>query len=124
LKVAVWFRRGRRVIVAPRFCHLNGRQGTTLPLIPLSEFPKPAQIAFERLRYNVLAALHASVTEARQSERIPFSGKDGVQNPQTTYTSNVVQNAMNLQIHLIERLLHMQDVLCCHLDQAAAMSPK
>src|ERR1022692_4771690 len=43
LKVALWFRRGRRVIVAPRFCHLNGRQGTTLPLIPLSEFPKPAQ---------------------------------------------------------------------------------
>jgi hypothetical protein len=38
----VWFRRGRRVIVAPRFCHLNGRQGTTLPLIPLSEFPDPA----------------------------------------------------------------------------------
>jgi serine/threonine-protein kinase len=43
LKTAVWFRRGRRVIVAPRFCHLNGRQGTTLPLIPLSEFPDPAQ---------------------------------------------------------------------------------
>jgi hypothetical protein len=38
----VWFRRGRRVIVAPRFCHLNGRQGTTFPLIPLSEFPNPA----------------------------------------------------------------------------------
>jgi hypothetical protein len=38
----VWFRRERRVIVAPHFCHLNGRRGTTLPLIPLSEFPKPA----------------------------------------------------------------------------------
>jgi hypothetical protein len=32
LKAAVWFRRGRRVIVAPHFCHLNGRQGTTLHL--------------------------------------------------------------------------------------------
>jgi hypothetical protein len=42
LKADVWFRRGRRVIVAPHFCHLNGRRGTTLPLIPLSEFPKPA----------------------------------------------------------------------------------
>src|ERR1035441_1646235 len=42
LNVAVWFRRGRRVIVAPRFCHLNGCQGTTLPLIPLSESPEPA----------------------------------------------------------------------------------
>jgi hypothetical protein len=44
LKADVWFRRGRRVIVAPHFCHLNGRRGTTLPLIPLSEFPKPAYI--------------------------------------------------------------------------------
>jgi hypothetical protein len=83
-----------------------------------------AVIAFERLRYDVLAALHAAVAEVRQSEGIPFSGKDGVQNPQATYTSNVVQDAMNLQIHLIESLLHMQDVLCCHLDQTAAMSPK
>src|SRR5664280_2850197 len=45
LKAAVWFRRGRRVIVAPRFCHLNGRQGTTFPLIPLSESPDPAYYA-------------------------------------------------------------------------------
>jgi hypothetical protein len=31
---------------------------------------------------------------------------------------------MNLKVHLVESLLHMQDVLSCHLDQAAAMSPK
>ena len=31
---------------------------------------------------------------------------------------------MNLQIHLIKSLLHMQDALCCHLNQTAAMSPK
>jgi DNA-binding transcriptional LysR family regulator len=43
----VWFRRGRRVIVAPRFCHLNGRRGTTPPLIPLSQFPDPAQLTFQ-----------------------------------------------------------------------------
>jgi alpha-glucosidase len=39
----VWFPRGRRVIVAPHFCHLNGCQATTLPLIPLSQCPNPAQ---------------------------------------------------------------------------------
>jgi hypothetical protein len=38
-------------------------------------------VAFERLRYEVLAALHAAKAEARQSEGIPFSGKDGVQDP-------------------------------------------
>src|ERR1700693_5518993 len=31
---------------------------------------------------------------------------------------------MNLKIHLVQGLLHMQDVLSCHLDQAAAMSPE
>jgi hypothetical protein len=29
---------------------------------------------------------------------------------------------MNLKIHLVESFLHMQDVFCRHLDQAAAMS--
>jgi hypothetical protein len=83
-----------------------------------------AVIAFERLCYDVLAALHAAVAEARQSEGIPFACKDGVEDPHATYTSNVVQDPMNLQIHLIESLLHMQDVLCCNLNQTAAMSPK
>jgi hypothetical protein len=31
---------------------------------------------------------------------------------------------MNLKVHLIQSLLHMQDVLGCHLNQAAAMSPE
>src|SRR5664280_3647740 len=52
LPAAVWFRRGRRVIVAPRFCHLNGRQGTTFPLIPLSESPDPA---YSPVQYSATA---------------------------------------------------------------------
>jgi hypothetical protein len=39
-------------------------------------------------------------------------------------SSDVVQDAMNLEIHLVEGFLHMQDMLSCHLDEAAAMSPK
>ena len=31
---------------------------------------------------------------------------------------------MNLEIHLIERLLHVQHMLCRHLDQTAAVSPE
>lgn len=49
-----------------------------------------------------MAAHHPAVAEARQSAGIPFSDQDGVQNPQATYTSHVVQDAMNLQIHLAD----------------------
>jgi len=42
LNAAVWFRRGRLVICSPLFAILGG-WGTELPLIRLSEFPRPAQ---------------------------------------------------------------------------------
>ena len=42
LKAAVWFRRRRLLICSPRFAILGG-WGTGLPLIPLSEFPRPPQ---------------------------------------------------------------------------------
>ena len=31
---------------------------------------------------------------------------------------------MDLKVHLIKSFLHVQDMLCCHLDQAVAVSPK
>src|SRR6266446_6100192 len=31
---------------------------------------------------------------------------------------------MNLEVHLVERLLHVQHMLCRHLDQTAAVSPE
>jgi hypothetical protein len=50
LKAAVWFRRGRLLICSPLFAILGG-WGTELPLIPLSEFPRPAQVyAFQQHR--------------------------------------------------------------------------
>ena len=32
--------------------------------------------------------------------------------------------AVNLEIHLIKRFLHVQHMLCRHLDQTAAVSPE
>jgi hypothetical protein len=53
-------------------------------------------LAFERPRYDVLAALHAAVAEPREGERAPFTGNDRIQDPQATDSSNVVQDSMNL----------------------------
>jgi hypothetical protein len=41
-----------------------------------------------------------------------------------SHSRDVVKNAMNLTVHLVQSLLHVQDVLGCHLNQAAAMSPE
>jgi hypothetical protein len=35
-----------------------------------------------------------------------------------------LKNAMNLKVHLVQSLLHMQDMLGRHLNQAAAVSPE
>jgi len=55
--------------------------------------------------------------------RVPGPALGWPEDLEAANLGDVVQHAMNLKIHLIERLLHMQDVLCSHLDQAAAMPP-
>src|SRR5580700_993716 len=81
-------------------------------------------VALEGFCDSVLAVLHATMAESCQSQRISFAHRDRIQDLEATDSSDVVQYTMNLQVHLVESLLHMQDVFSCHLDQAAAMSPK
>src|SRR5271156_67487 len=81
-------------------------------------------ISFERFCDRVLAVLHTTMAEPRQGQRISFARKDRIQNLEATNSRDVVKNAMNLEVHLVQSLLHMQDVLGCHLNQAVAMSPE
>src|ERR1700682_1172003 len=83
-----------------------------------------AVITFERFRDRVLAVLHTTMAEPRQGQGLSFARKNRFQDVEGTDSCDVVQNAVNLKVHLIQSLLHMQDVLGCHLDQAAAMSPE
>src|ERR1700732_222458 len=83
-----------------------------------------AVIAFERFCDRVLAVLHTTMAEPRQGQGISFARKDRIQYFEAAGSRDVVKNAMNLKVHLIQSLLHMQDVLGCHLNQAAAMSPE
>jgi hypothetical protein len=64
------------------------------------------------------------MAEPRQRQGVSFARKDRIQNLEATDSGDVVQNAMNLKVHLVHSLLHRQDVLSCHLNQAAAMSPE
>ncbi len=83
-----------------------------------------AIVTLKRFRDRVLAALYAAMTEPSQSHGISFASEDRVQYPETTDPGDVVQDTVNLEIHLIKRFLHVQDMLCCHLDQTAAVSPE
>src|SRR5712664_413180 len=42
----------------------------------------------------------------------------------TSKISLVVLGEQTLEVHLVKRLLHVQHMLCRHLDQTAAMSPE
>ena len=64
------------------------------------------------------------MTESCQGEGITLACEYRIQDIETADSGDVVQNAIILEIHWVEGLSHMQDVLCRHLDQAAAMSPK
>src|SRR5450631_2992249 len=81
-------------------------------------------IAFERFCDRVLAVLYTAVAEPRQGEGISFARKNRIQNLEATDSRDVVKNAMNLKVHLVQSLLHMQDMLGRHLNQAAAVSPE
>src|SRR5271165_1489748 len=81
-------------------------------------------IAFERFCDHVLAVLHATMAQPRQGQGVSFARKDRIQNFEATDSRDVVKYPMNLKVHLVKSLLHMQDMLGCHLDQATAMAPE
>jgi hypothetical protein len=53
-----------------------------------------------------------------------FASEDCIQYPEAAHSGDVVQDAVNLEIHLIKRPLHVQHMLCRHLDKTAAVSPE
>ena len=83
-----------------------------------------AIVTLKRFRDCVLTALYATVTEASQGQGISFTSEDCVQYPEATQSGDVVQDTVNLEIHLIKRLLHVQHMLYRHLDQTAAVPPE
>src|SRR5262245_4821663 len=81
-------------------------------------------IAFQRLGHGVLTALHTGMTQLREFDGISLTSENRIEDTKSAETSDVAQNPMHLQIHLIQGLLHMHHVLCCHLDETIAMSPE
>lgn len=66
---------------------------------------------FKRFCHCALAALHARVAKSCQSHGIPLSGQNRIKYPETAQTGNVAEYTMNLKVHLVQRLLYVQDTL-------------
>ena len=64
-----------------------------------------------------LVGFAARLTEAGQDLGVPFSGDDRAEYLQPGDASDVRQDVMELQVHLLQCLLHMQNVRGTMLDQ-------
>jgi hypothetical protein len=80
-------------------------------------------VSLERLRHNFFAAFYLFMAQPGEYKRIALSSENGVQDPQSAQAGDLGQHAVDLQVHLVERLLDVHDVLSCHPHQAAAMAP-
>jgi hypothetical protein len=59
---------------------------------------------------------------SRQGHRIAFARQDRPDNGHAAVTGEVAQDAMNLQVHFGQGLLHAQDMATAVFDQAVAQA--
>src|SRR5882724_8974406 len=81
-------------------------------------------VSNEGLRHLVPRALHPTMTELRQFDGIALAREDRIENRLATGSGDVAEHMVELQVHLAERLLHVQNVLGSHLQQAATVPPQ
>src|SRR5271157_2188386 len=81
-------------------------------------------VSNESLGHLVPRAFHPTMTEVRQFDGIALARKDRIKNRLSTGSGDVAEHMVELQVHLAERLLHVQDVLGSHLQQAATVPPQ
>ena len=72
-----------------------------------------------------MSAVAATFRVAKFSEFgwIPLPSENGVDDCQTGDPGDVANDVMELDVHLIESLLHVLDVNRCQLYEALAVSP-
>src|SRR5713226_3417592 len=81
-------------------------------------------VSNESPRHLVPRTLHPTMTELRQLDGIALAREDGIENRLATGSGDVAEHMVELHVHLTERLLHVQNVLGGHLQQAATVPPQ
>ena len=83
-----------------------------------------AVVADQRFHDGLFTGANARVTQLSQLKRIAFSGKDCVHDGQAGGSIEIADDVMNLQIHPIQRLLHVLEMKGGQLDEIVAMTPQ
>jgi hypothetical protein len=79
-----------------------------------------APVAGEGLDDGLFGGLAAGLAEASQGDRIALTGYHRPQDLLAGNPGDVGEDVVKLQVHLLERLLHMQDVGGAMLDELGA----
>jgi len=80
-----------------------------------------AVVTHQRLGNCLFGGLDMFVAKLGQFVGIAFAGQNGVYDCQACYSRDVADDMVQLQVHLVQRLLHVLDVGRCHLHQALPM---
>ena len=64
----------------------------------------------------------ASITQRGECRRVSFAGEDGVDDRESGQAGDIADHMVQLQIHLVQRLLHALDMGRGGLDQALTMA--
>ncbi len=78
-------------------------------------------VSLQRRHDALLAGFHPPMAQLRQPARIPLPCQNGVHNRKPAHPCQIAQHPVDLYVHLIQRLLHVLDVLARRLHQTGPM---
>jgi hypothetical protein len=81
-----------------------------------------AVISLQRLGNGVLAGFNAIVPIQGEGPRVAFSSHNGADNAQARHAGNITHHVVQVEMHLVERFLHMLHMLRRHLAQTVTMA--
>lgn len=75
-----------------------------------------AVLSLQRLGHGSLTASYTSIAEPCKRNRIPLAGQNSIDDPETARSGDIAENPMNLKVHLVQRFLHVKNMLTGHLN--------
>jgi hypothetical protein len=76
----------------------------------------------QRLGDRFLAGFDATIAQAGELDRVSFSVENGFEDCDAAHSRNIADDMMQLQVHLVHRLLHALRIRTRGLHEAVAMA--
>src|SRR6478736_6313481 len=82
----------------------------------------PPVVSHEAFCDGLVAGANSRITELGQRVYVSIAVEDRIKNRQSCRSGDIADDMVKLQVHLIERFLHVLDMTGCQIDQACPMS--